>query len=50
MRLPGSCIEAMAGEDQAEQNPTIMEPADTAKEAKICVLVTPNFPAGSRPS
>ena len=30
----------MAGLDQAEQNPTIMEPIETAKAAKICVLVT----------
>lgn len=38
-------MDAMAGEDQAEQNPTIIEPADTANDAKICVLV--NFPSGS---
>ena len=42
MRLPGSCIEAMAGEDQAEQNPTIIEPVDTAKEAMICVFFSPD--------
>ena len=38
-------MDAMAGEDQAEQKPTIIEPADTANDAKICVLV--NFPSGS---
>ena len=40
MWLFGSINEAIAGDDQAEKNPTIIEPIETAKEAKICVLVT----------
>ena len=39
-RLVDSCKEAIAGLDQAEQYPTIMEPIETAKAAKICVFVT----------
>ena len=43
MWLFGSINEAIAGEDQAEKNPTIIEPNETANEAKICVLVTLDF-------
>ena len=37
--LPCSINEAIAGDDHAEQNPTIMEPNDTAKDAKTAFLV-----------
>ena len=37
--LSGSFIEAIAGELHAEQYPTIIDPTETAKAAKTCVLV-----------
>ena len=33
---PGSMSDAIAGDDQAEQNPMIMDPIETANAAKTC--------------
>jgi hypothetical protein len=33
---PGSMSDAMAGDDQAEQNPMIIDPIETANAAKTC--------------
>ena len=47
MWLPGSIKSAIAGEDHADEYPTIMEPSDTATEASIWVFVmTAGLPDG----